>query len=189
MQPIEVFKAKDLVAEIHYDPDPESPRTWDNLGTLALSSRFAGIADEVIDRDGLERIEREAAVCLRVWFYDHGGVGFSTDRSRYPFNCPWDSGLAGVIYVDRDRILREYGGKRLTHKLRQQAAKVLQGEVEILDEWATGQVYGYKIYRLETCNLGHQHRELIDSCWGFYGLDYVKQEAQEALEYYQKQAV
>ena len=37
---------------------------------------------------------------------------------------------------------------------------MLQGEIETLDMYARGEVYGFRLFEFDT---------EIDSCWGFYG--------------------
>lgn len=32
-----------------------------------------------------------------------------------------------------------------------------------------GDIYGFKLLEIESCNLGHKHESEIDSCWGLYG--------------------
>ena len=47
----------------------------------------------------------------------------------------------------------------------------LKNEVEIYDQYLTGDVYGFDLVKVSTCDEGHEHEESIDSCWGFYGSD------------------
>ena len=54
---------------------------------------------------------------------------------------------------------------------------------EAYTQWCNGEVYGYDIERLTACpHCGQETAESIDSCWGFYGLDYCRSEAQAAAE-------
>ena len=91
------------------------------------------------------------------------------------FSCPWDSGQVGIIYMLREQILKQFGGKLLTKKKREQARDLMQSEVEEYDQYLTGDVYGYVV----TDPLGND----VDSCWGFYGLEWARQEATAALEH------
>jgi len=189
MPMLESWQVGDLEVRIYQDIDPVCPREWDNLGTLALYRRFhdryLAVGEEVIEcPDHLAAIERKAAVHLPVYAYVHSGVAVQTR----PFHCAWDSGFVGIIYVSREKLLAEYGGKRLTRRLKEKAKEVLEGEIQTLNQYLTGDVYGYAIVRKTTCNLGYEHEETVDSCWGFYGYDWVKQEAQEAAEHFTKGA-
>lgn len=63
---------------------------------------------------------------------------------------------------------------------RQKAAKYMEAMVEELDQYLSGDVYGYIIE--------DEDDEIVDSVWGFYGYDYCKQEAQRALDWLKKEA-
>jgi hypothetical protein len=46
-----------------------------------------------------------------------------------------------------------------------------------------GEVYGYEIVKKIKCPTCHEtHEEDIDSCWGFYGLEYCITEAKADAE-------
>jgi len=64
--------------------------------------------------------------------------------------------------------------KLVTKKVRERAEKHLIGEVKTYDQYVTGDVYGFKLKTVSTCDKGHEHKEEeeIDSCWGFYGTDW-----------------
>ena len=105
------------------------------------------------------------AVILPLYLYDHGGITINTSG----FSCPWDSGQIGYIYMTRETIFKEYGGKRLTKKLRTRAESLLRSEVETYDQYIRGEVYGYVA------------DDDGESCWGFFGLDYAREEALRAI--------
>ncbi len=49
-------------------------------------------------------------------------------------------------------------------------------------QWCNGDVYGYQVERITTCaHCGGESKESLDSCWGFYGLDYCRSEANNVL--------
>jgi hypothetical protein len=68
----------------------------------------------------------------------------------------WDTSFVGFIYITKDKIEAE--GWTL-----EQADKYLEGEVEVYDNYLTGEVYGF---RIEDANENH-----VDSCSGYYGDD------------------
>jgi hypothetical protein len=144
---------------VEYDTDPGSPRSWDNLGTLALLDRCRYcFGDEALPRDEvLALLRRPDLIALPVYIYDHSGITINTTG----FSCPWDSGMVGVIYVSRDAVRREWNKKAISPKLLDQVRKSLRGEIAVLDQYLTGQVYGFRVYDPEG--------EEVDSCWGFYG--------------------
>ena len=57
---------------------------------------------------------------------------------------------------------------------REQAARNLECEVEEYAAWATGDTWGYVIE--------DENGDELDSCWGFYGMDYAKSEAERSAK-------
>ena len=104
----------------------------------------------------LEKIEK-VAVMLPVYMYDHSGITLATT----PFSCRWDSGLVGWIFVTRDTIRKEYAVTNITKKTVDQMRWYLKGEIELLEAYVTGEVYGFEIE--------DENGDVEDSCWGFYG--------------------
>jgi len=160
MDPVKSFKHKGYTVEIHQDDDPPNPRTdYDNLGTMVSFHRNYTIGDKHNFKDGAEvmaHIKATKAVWLPVYLFDHSGLTVRTT----PFSCPWDSGQVGVIFAEREKVLKEYGGRALTRALRAKVEGVLRGEVETFDQMLTGEVYGYVIKKDDKTE---------ESCWGFYG--------------------
>jgi len=190
MDALESFKVADMTVKIYRDEDAESPREWDNLGTMVCWHRRYHLGDEITwkyitgrphfgspdeFREWLETSEGKGAIVLPLYLYDHSGITMSTG----PFSCPWDSGQVGWIYATRETIRKEYSAKRITKKLRTKVVEVLQGEVKTYDEFLTGQVYGYVVEDAEGNDL--------DSCWGFFGMEYCKEEGRRAAEYTREQ--
>ena len=155
------------------DDDPDSPANWDNLGEIAYSSNHYTLGTEHVSRDRLdeigERIQSGEYIGLPVFAYVHGAATISTS----PFSCPWDSGQSGFVYCTREKALAEWGN---TPDYEANAIRVLSGEVETFDEYLQGDVYGYTIT--------DAHGDIVDSCWGFYGIEFAKEEAQAALKYW-----
>lgn len=178
------FMVEDLRVRIMYDPDPESPREWCNLGTMVCWHRRYNLGDKHNYRepsDFQDDIKDEPHIILPLYLYDHGGITMSTG----PFSCPWDSGQVGWIYITLEKVRKEYGWKRITKERRQQIIKYLEGEVEEYDNYLTGEVYGYVIEAPPEDPEDEDDDdawEEIDSCWGFHGSDYVEQEATAAAQ-------
>jgi hypothetical protein len=149
------------------DSDPESPREWDNLGTMVCwHSRYnLGDVDGNREYESPEAFLEEIgdAIVLPLYLYDHSGITMNTTG----FSCPWDSGQVGFIYITLDKVRKEYGWKKITKKRREQIEKYLTGEVETYDMYLRGEVYGFNITR----NDEDGEEVDIDSCWGFYGYD------------------
>ena len=176
--PIHTEEYRGFTIRIYTDPDPESPREWDNLGhMITYHPRYVlGDAHIMSKEDLLYIVEKTDAFSLPLYIYDHSGIGMSTDRSRYPYNCPWDSSHVGYIYVTRKEVREEFGVKRISKKLAGRVLDVLRGEVAAFHQYIQGDVWGYVV--------GDQEEEHIDSCWGYYGYDACLQEAKQAVDFY-----
>lgn len=170
------------------------PRDWDNLGTMVCwhhsyilgdtggnpkhrESRGLG-RDEfpafLTPDDFTEWMEHKDTVIRPLYLYDHGGIGMSTDNSRYPFNCRWDAGQVGWIYVLHWQIAKEYGNASDENIAK--ARRCLLAEVEVYNQFISGQVYGYIVK--------DHSGEHLDSCWGYYGYDHKASGLLEAAHSY-----
>lgn len=169
--------------DIMPDDMSDSPRSWDNMGTMVCFHREAILGDKhdykSSDYNSWNEMEKaiianeDVAVILPLYVYQHGGMTMNTTG----FSCRFDSGQVGFIFASKKVLREEYGVKYVTQKVRDKALKVLLGEVETYDQYLTGDVYGYRITDTET-------DEGLDSCWGYYGSDYCMEEAKRIVEYY-----
>lgn len=181
MTEIETYKGHTI--EIEYDLDPESPRDWCNMGTMACWHRRYELGDVqpqctprehlvsllpdnvqarcMEDDDYLERmLYKHVPVLLPLYLYDHSGVTMSTS----PFSCPWDSGQVGVVYITRQRIRDEYGWRVLTKHRLELVRRCLEAEVETYAAYLEGSVFGFTVRDPDG--------EVVDSTWGYYGNDH-----------------
>jgi hypothetical protein len=115
------------------------------------------------------RKRENVAVILPLFLYDHSGITMNTTG----FNCRWDSGQVGFIFISKAKALKEFGGKIITKKLRERLETYLKNEVETYDQYLTGDVWGVQVF---------EDGEEVDSCWGFYGYDYAESEAKAMCE-------
>lgn len=177
MDPIETFKHKKLTVKIYMDEDPISPREWDNLGVMVCWHTRYALGDNhtySTPQEFITETRKNIAVILPLYLYDHSGLGMATRNTAYPFNDPWDAGQVGYIYVTKDRLRHEYDitdGAEIPQAVAEKALKMLQGEVKAYDQFLQGDVYGYVL---------EDNKGKVDSCWGFYGLEYAIESAIEA---------
>lgn len=175
---------KGYTITIEQDMDNESPRDWDNLGTMVCWHRRMNLGDVQLGKDDSKQhynfcnmeelqefLSRKDVVSLPLYIYEHGGVTMSTGS----FSDPWDSGQVGYIFVTKKKILKEYGGKILTKQLRDRVVGYLKGEVKTYDQFLTGDVYGFMI--------DDPDGEPEDSCWGYYGYDECLNEAKGQVDW------
>lgn len=153
-----------------HDSSADSPRNWDNLGTMICFHKRYDLGDShnysSDDYSSWEQMEKaiikeeNVAVILPLHLYDHSGVTISTS----PFNNRWDSGQVGFILVSKKTALAEFGGKIVTAKLKQKLERILKGEVETYSKFLEGDIYGFQIV--------DEDDNHIDSCYGFFGSDH-----------------
>lgn len=174
----------------HDDGEFNDPREWDNLGRMVCFHRNYSLGDkhnldssDFSSWDEMEKYlikEYKAEVILPLYLYDHSGITMNTTG----FTCRWDSGQVGFTYATREDILNEFGVKRITKDLREKVEGILVSEVEVYDQYITGDVYYYTIEKCEPIvkipkdefDAGNYDNaeevaewEFYDSCHGFFG--------------------
>lgn len=170
----EKFLHKGLTVKLIHDEDCASPRENDNLGTMVCWHRRYTLGDVQPTEDPETYLETlkadygELPIVLPLYLYDHSGITMRTSS----FSCPWDSGQVGFIYVTAAKLKAEYGD---APDAIERATKYLIGEVEEYASFIEGDCYGYIVEDPDG--------EQLDSCWGFIGFDYAKQEAIEAADW------
>lgn len=184
--PVHEETYRDHTIKIIHDTDPESPREYDNLGTMTCWHRRYNLGDKhdhddprdlLIDLAGLDsdtelgmndlfaRATREAVI-LPLYLYAHSGITMNTTG----FHCPWDSGQVGYIHVSLEDIRKEYSVTRISKRLYEKVTAHLSQEVSSYDDYISGNCYGYVV---------EKDGEEVGSCWGFLG-DYDGYCLQEA---------
>jgi len=170
---------------------------WENgIGWRKLSIKYPNLDDnqafnacEKRCDNIIEKAINQYYVMLPLYLYDHSGITISTG----PFNCPWDSGQIGYIYVTKEAIKKEFNRKIMSKKLEQKAIDIMRSEVNTYDDYLTGSVYGYVIEPTD------ENKEINcdDSCWGFFGCNHEKSGLMEmaknaidcAINQYEKEAI
>jgi hypothetical protein len=164
----DIIEHEGALIAIYADEDAENPRVWDNQGTFWTYSNRHNSPDEGADDiDEAEKLlTNPDFIALPVFHYSHGGTAYAAAQAN-PFSCPWDSGRAGLIFVAKADIRKEYGIKRITAKVRHMIEQNLKNEVTIYSDWADGDVFRFVKYDAET-------GEELDSCTGFYGNNFYE---------------
>ena len=178
---IERIDYKGLRIEIIQDDDAQSPRDWDNLGTMTCFHRNYGLGDKhkMTPDELLELIKRKDVIALPLFLLDHSGLWISTSR----YDCDpqgWDTSKVGYIWITYERIKQEMARpkrlkkgqinpdlqeiKYLTKRDIARATKRLLNEVETYNRYLTGDVYGY-------CITDPDNIITEESCWGFFGIE------------------
>ena len=180
MQAIETIKKGDLTLKLYQDEDAQSPRENDNLGTIVYWHRRYTLGEEDGQKvygspnDFLKHGKEHGLIMLPVALLDHSGLRmWIGSKASVCDPGGWDSGQVGWIYVTPEKVREEYSCKRITKGVRETVLKNLQYEIEAMDQFLSGDVYGFVIE--------DKQGEHVDSCWGFFGLDYAISEAKDAL--------
>ena len=184
--PIETFELSGKTVKLYQEDHPESPRDWDNLGHIVCWHRRYNLGDEQVrpgehpsfieDFEQWLRKERGAFIVLPIYIYDHGSITVTARYETY-LTYPdkqWDAGQVGFVYITKEKILEEYGVEYVSKETVDKVTEYLSCEVDSYDQYLTGDVWGYVIE--------DEEGEMVDSCWGFYGLHYARAEATEAVQ-------
>lgn len=160
--------------KIVYDSHPQ-PYDGDTVGQIAYISDRYTLGTEHVSRDRMDEIRDGIAngelIGLPIYAYVHGGA---TIKAGSGFSCPWDSGLSGYVYVDRETALKEF-------KDEEAVLRCLRIEVGIFDAYLTGSVYGWV--------LEDEDGNELESCWGYYGDDefeYMESEIRSSAAYHER---
>lgn len=189
--PVETFDHFGLKVEIFYDEDPLDPRTdfdhpdnrmlcWHQRASLGDEQFPGGVPDEQDLKQWLH--DTNPRVWRWLWLYEHGGMTMSIGPRNVGLTASnrfdWDAGRVGVIYATDAMIREAHLVSHITGKVIDRVHKNMEADVAEYDQYLTGQVFGYRI------NQGVQE---VDSCWGFFGLDYCIAEAKGAAEWLAKE--
>jgi len=152
--------------QIIADSDAQAPENDDGLFIVTTRNRYFQLDHDGMDADAC--IE-DKDLCKRYWIfplnaYIHSGVALSLSRSGQ-FSDPWDSAQIGFVFVAKN----EWRYRTRETKRCVSAIKAASSYVETWNQYLSGDVWGYSI---DDADGNH-----VDSCWGFYGLEYAKSEA------------
>lgn len=168
MKKVLKFKDLGLKVTLKQDPNAESPRDWDNLGTCLFFHGRYDLGDKDLlgidanDYNGFDEMQahlesmKGIKIVIPVYMYDHGNITVATT----PFNCRWDSGQLGFIYATAKDITENFGGKYATKAKVDRTRVILEAEIKELDTYVRGDVYGFK---------AKFKGEEADYCGGFFG--------------------
>lgn len=172
--PIKTIQHNGFTININYDRDAESPREWCNLGLIVGYHSRYNLVDVANPYGGefgtyekdfkvyLKKIHELSigdVVALPVYLYEHTGITLNTTG----FNCRWDSGQLGYIFVSKKDIRKEFNVKKVTKKLISRVEELLASEIKVLSQYAEGEIFSFEVL--------DENGNFIDGCSGFYDLD------------------
>ena len=175
--PIEVIKHEGLVVKIYQDTDTQGPESWgDDNGFLVHYHRdFQQEHESVLVEDDLrdlyqgnvtdntKELKRKYHI-FSVSAYIHSGVHLTLGNVRFAYDSGgWDTSHVGAVFCAKSEW-----------KTVKKAEKFAEGLIESWNQYLSGDVYGFVVEGPDVENAGSGSD--IDSCWGFYGLEYAKEE-------------
>jgi hypothetical protein len=161
------------------DESAESPRENDNFGTMVCWHSRYNLGDVQDPKETPAEFVRKHKrdLMIPLFLMDNGDLTMRTSDTEFRA-CDahgWDWGLVGFIYATQEQIAKEFEG---TPDPVAAAQALLECEVETYDQYSRGDVWGVVI--------DDEDGELVDSCWGFYGYQYAKEEGERMLAYAQE---
>ena len=167
---IETIEYKNYQIQLCYDTFPDNPRTsWDNLGVINCFHKRYKLGEAHSFSEPQELIDwieanQDKIYYLPLYMYEHGNITISAT----PFQCRFDSGQIGFIYITKE--LAEAEGIKKPYDL-------LAHEIKIYDHYLRGETYGAMIYDKEG--------EMIESQFGYLGdTEEVIKEAKGMIDTY-----
>ncbi len=173
--------------DITRDENAWNPREDDNVTTMVCFHKRYNLGDtHNVTSDsynGWDEMEEavikdyDVLAIAPLFMYEHSGITISTS----PFGCNFDSGRLGFVMITEEDLKKTYGHTDFTQE---QLHEIIAGEVKTYDSYLRGDVYEYSISEVQTCNLGCEHENIIESCGGYYSEEDAKAEAEKIVEYY-----
>jgi len=182
----EGFTVKYLILDDN-DQTNNPRENCDELGTMACFHRRYDLGDKnhginSDDYSGWAVMEKAlikagAYVVLPLYLFDHSGITMSVDPERFRAcdSAGWDWGQVGFIFVNKDKVRKEYG--KLGKKTRERVTSVLLAEVETYDMYLRGEVY---CCVRETFNPDKVQID-YDTCGGYIGEKYALEALKEDM--------
>lgn len=121
---------------------------------------------EYLTPDDVAELLEDELVIMPVSIYDHSGVSIWLGSPT----CMWDSGQVGFMYLTKKDALRELGNCT-EENWKERAMECMEAEMEVYNCYISGDVYGFVIE--------DEDENEIDSCWGYYGDEAVKDQNKE----------
>jgi hypothetical protein len=183
------FEHNGFTIELEPDQDVNSPREEHcNACTMVCFHRryTLGDQDHGYDYRDFESFEALRAAIVRdhdpviirpLGLLDHSSLHlFMGAGPHWTDSQGWDSGQVGWVFITKRQILdnlAKEGAKNVTPRLRAQAEKAIECEIETLNQYLNGDIWEYTISRAG---------ERLDSLCGMYGYDYAIERAKEETE-------
>jgi len=125
--------------------------------------------------------KEKPTVILPIYMYDHSGISISTSH-EYPYNDQWDAGMIGYVFCTPKMVKEWYGVKSINGAIKKRVTKDLVSQVKTYSQYLENDVYGIVPKDADDNDLEDE-----DSCWGIYGFNEARKEAEAIIERWKKE--
>jgi hypothetical protein len=145
---------------------------------------------------GLSKEDKSSEIRSEMTDASIEDLGKLCELLKVPYNQYTSTGYsqgdwADVLIVLTDEFFTRTGCEK------KNSTEILEGTAKLFDQWAWGDVYGFSVVEISTCNLDCEHEEDVDSCKGFYGddfenngmMDHIPEELHEQLKNFDKSEI
>lgn len=155
------YLTKGHMIEIFRDSGANNPRSeWDHAGKLTVWKKPCSHLTDSDAETSLAYIFSQKLGGFLWVSLDDSGADVADNKEN----------ANACIYISKADAIKEWGEDFSRSKVRE----YLTGELEEFSSWIKGEVYGY--------NVTGPNDEHVDSCWGFYGLEYCEEQALDAVK-------
>lgn len=188
---VKTYETEKGVVQIIYDDFPENPRALSNFGkiftnwdALKNETRFKDwssllsyykVTKSGSDRSAMYRDidsiiaagKKKGDLILPLSIYEHSGIELYVGTPKDHFDGKWDCSFIGFIIADKNSLKEVFESYYPNEIWFREGEKILIDEINILSSYLNGDVFGYILTDKDT-------GEEIDSCYGFYGVNGLK---------------
>lgn len=159
-------------------PNFDNATSWYDERAYYFNNKFDirtdsdGYVKDYLEENDFTQIRKwidKNIVWLPLHLHDSSEVSINTTG----WACNFDNRKIGFIWIHRDTILQEFGGKNLTELQKNRATDALVSEVESYDKYISDNTYAVNI---------HLGDELIDSCNGYDNYEFAETEAKRIVD-------
>ena len=143
-------------------------------------------ADDYNSWEEMEQGIREQYNILAIqplYIHEHGNIVIGTS----PYNIQFDSGRLGFIIIEKRNY--EVCCGSVDEATYEKFNNAFEGEIKEYNKYLNGEIYEFKVFEVETCSMGHEHKTLLDSIGGYYNEEDAISEAKSYVEMYEKNNV
>lgn len=177
METVEEKRIGNYLIKIYPDDNADSPNDWGD------ESRFVVFEHRqfYVERRGFDPRniyahggKQKGYFVFRCYAYIHSGVALAVESHSFP-DARWDVSSTGWWLIKREKGTWT----------RDAALKAAEDLCETWNQYLSGDVYGFKIFKVEDgCDTeDDDSMEELDSCWGYYGQEECMAEAEAIVNH------